>query len=44
MKELMKAQWEAARKKAQMQESVANVYDTKIRTFSKSITGGKTWQ
>ena len=43
MKELMKAQWEAARKKAQMQESVANVYDT-IRTFSKSITGGKTWQ
>ena len=28
MKELMKAQWEAARKKAQMQESVANVYDT----------------
>ena len=40
MKELMKAQWEAARKKAQMQESVANVYDTNIRTFSKSITGG----
>ena len=40
MKELMKAQWEAA----QMQESVANVYDTNIRTFSKSITGGKTWQ
>lgn len=35
---------EAARKKAQMQESVANVYDTNIRTFSKSITGGKTWQ
>lgn len=31
-------------KKAQMQESVANVYDTNIRTFSKSITGGKTWQ
>lgn len=44
MKELMKAQQEAARKKAQMQESVANVYDTNIRTFSKSITGGKTWQ
>ena len=44
MKELMKAQWEAARKKAQMQERVANVYDTNIRTFSKSITGGKTWQ
>ena len=35
---------EAARKKAQMQESAANVYDTNIRTFSKSITGGKTWQ
>lgn len=45
MKELMKAQREAARKKAQMQEkSVANVYDTNICTFSKSITGGKTWQ
>lgn len=44
MKELMKAQQEAARKKAQMQECVANVYDTNIRTFSKSITGGKTWQ
>lgn len=44
MKELMKAQREAARKKAQMQESVADVYDTNIRTFSKSITGGKTWQ
>ena len=28
-------------KKAQMQESVADVYDTNIRTFSKSITGGK---
>ncbi len=43
MKELMKAQREAARKKAQMQEkkSVADVYDTNIRTFSKSITGGK---
>ena len=38
MKELMKAQREAARKKAQMQESVADVYDTNIRTFSKSIT------
>lgn len=24
--------------------SVADVYDTNIRTFSKSITGGKTWQ
>ena len=35
---------QAARKKAQMQESVADVYDTNIRTFSKSITGGKTWQ
>ena len=44
MKELMKAQREAARKKAQMQESVADVYDTNIRTFIKSITGGKTWQ
>lgn len=31
-------------KKAQMQESVADVYDTNIRTFCKSITGGKTWQ
>lgn len=41
MKELMKAQREAARKKAQMQESVADVYDTNIRTFSKSITEGK---
>ena len=40
----MKAQREAARKKAQMQESVADVYDMNIRTFSKSITGGKTWQ
>ena len=30
MKELMKAQREAARKKAQMQESVADVYDTNI--------------
>ena len=30
MKELMKAQWEAARKKAQMQESVANVSEAAL--------------
>ncbi len=31
-------------KKAQMQESVADVYDTNIRTFSKEYNRRKTWQ
>ena len=43
MKELMKAQQEAALKKAQMLKRMANVYETNINAFSKSVTGVKSY-
>ena len=44
MKELMKAQREAARKKAQMQESVADVYDTHGGPFKQTDEIGSTYK